>query len=112
MTVRVITGQGMDACPDGFLALYEHSDYNGPNGGGRILLTDESIPNLKTHDFNDVTSSVIKKMPGRWVTLWTATQYGGTSFPLQGDIIEYRTMTDFSKIDVKQNDTISSVQLN
>ncbi|MFE2165891.1 peptidase inhibitor family I36 protein [Streptomyces sp. NPDC059447] len=111
MTVRVITGQGVDACPDGFLALYEHSDYNLPNGGGRILLTDEAIPNLKAHDFNDQVSSVIKKIYNCSITLWTDTNYQGTTFPLQESISEYRTMTDFSKVDVKQNDTISSVQI-
>ncbi|MFJ2805926.1 peptidase inhibitor family I36 protein [Kitasatospora sp. NPDC087271] len=109
MTVREIRGHGVDACPDGFLALYEHSDFNGWSDG-RILLTDESIPNLKDHNFNDVTSSVVQKMPGNWIILWTDTRYGGTSFPLQSDTREYPNMIDFSKIDVRQNDTISSVQ--
>jgi hypothetical protein len=63
MTVKVIKGQGQDACPPGHWALYDEVNFNvGQEGWGRVLISDESVGNLKDHGFNDHASSVVNKM--------------------------------------------------
>ncbi|GGX88996.1 hypothetical protein [Streptomyces minutiscleroticus] len=68
MTVRMVTGEGADVCPEGSYALYEHALCNtdppgGPSGrpGGRVLIADEPIEDLAAYRFANAVSSVVNK---------------------------------------------------
>ncbi|MFE7114675.1 peptidase inhibitor family I36 protein [Streptomyces sp. NPDC057654] len=64
-TVQTFTGQGLDACPYGYLCLYENVNFNA-DAPGLILKTNEDIRDLATYGFDDKTSSVYNNTPWHW----------------------------------------------
>ena len=58
MTVKVIEGAGVTACPAGFSAPYEGVGYKrGRPGCRRVLIADEPVPDLKTYGFDATADS-------------------------------------------------------
>ncbi|MFG2892479.1 peptidase inhibitor family I36 protein [Streptomyces sp. NPDC048248] len=64
MTVKVIEGTGITACPAGFYALYEGAGYNEADPEcRRVLIADEPVPDLRTYDFDATADSLVNLSP-------------------------------------------------
>ncbi|MER7348229.1 RICIN domain-containing protein [Streptomyces aurantiacus] len=117
MTVRIIRGQGPDACPWGYWALYENKRYN-EDGPADILISDSSVWNLKDVGFNDRTSSYVNRTRYS-ITLYDDAGFEGRQFGVgSGDqyhhVIHERTIRPYfgSEEEVgDMNDAVSSVRL-
>lgn len=78
--------------------------YEKPGGAGREVTLTKSTPDLRVHDFDDITSS-IKVQSGTWI-LYESINYGGRSFTVTPGLYT----TDALKEEIGDNQ-ISSVKL-
>ncbi|MEV4502610.1 RICIN domain-containing protein [Streptomyces klenkii] len=77
MTVKIIKASGADACPEGWWALYDDTDFNTRGGGwGRVLIGDQSLPDLKPLGFSDRASSLVNRTGGYAVFYENAEESG------------------------------------
>lgn len=63
MTIKVIEGNGSEACPQGYYALYEHPNCNG-TAKGRVLIADQSMDDHHMGapvNFRDTTTCVVNR---------------------------------------------------
>lgn len=74
-TVDVVVGEGPAACESGTACLYQNYNLNG-TGPALVLRTDQNIPWLGDHGFNDITSSVCN-FDDRTVVLFEHANYEG-----------------------------------
>ncbi|WP_116215280.1 RICIN domain-containing protein [Streptomyces olivoreticuli] len=58
MTVKIFEGSGVEACPKGWYALYEHEDFN-TKERGRVLLSDQTLGDLGAFGFDGRVLSVV-----------------------------------------------------
>ncbi|MFG2911462.1 RICIN domain-containing protein [Kitasatospora sp. NPDC048298] len=117
MTVRIIRGKGVDACPQGYWALYDDVGFN-KNGPADILIGDASVTNLKDVGFNDRASSYVNRT-GHNIALYDDADYGGrrigVSFSAAEKLVVHeRTIRPYLFSDEEvgdMNDAVSSVQV-
>jgi hypothetical protein len=120
MVVRVLKAQGEEACPDGYWALYDDAQFNRTGGWGRVLISNQDVPDLKVFGFNDNASSVVNKA-GRNLELHEDTDYQGEWGLFGGkaaDLTQIRLkaedrpngMGGTYQADVSFNDAVSSVR--
>ncbi|MEV7601862.1 RICIN domain-containing protein [Kitasatospora sp. NPDC089797] len=117
MTVRIIRGQGVDACPQGYWALYDDVEFN-KKGPADILIGDASVSNLKEVGFNDRASSYVNRT-GQVVVLYDDAGYGGRRIgvlPGRAErlVVNERTVRPyiFSNEEVgDMNDAVSAVEV-
>lgn len=63
MTIKVIEGNGSEACPQGYYALYEHPNCNG-TAKGRVLIADQSMDDHHMGapvNFRDTATCVVNR---------------------------------------------------
>ncbi|MGV9316920.1 peptidase inhibitor family I36 protein [Streptomyces sp. NPDC003691] len=109
--VKEITGNGLSACPESSLCLYQDRDFN-EGGDARIWIVTGDVERLSKYDANDRTSSAYLNAPRGWTAkLYTDAEYEGESLTLTTQNIgpwtrlnERERLGDFS-------DAISSVRL-
>jgi hypothetical protein len=117
MTVRIIRGQGVDACPPGYWALYDNVAFN-QSGPADILIGDASAANLKDVGFNDRASSFVNRTD-HTIVLCDDADYGGRHIgvpPGRSEklIVHERTIRPYLFSDEEvgdMNDAVSSVQV-
>ncbi|WP_327350402.1 RICIN domain-containing protein [Streptomyces sp. NBC_01304] len=117
MTVRIIRGQGPDACPWGYWALYENKQYN-ESEPADILISDTSVWNLKDVGFNDRASSYVNRTRYT-ISLYDDAGYEGRergvgSGSQYHHVIHERTTRPYLFSDEEvgdMNDAVSSVRL-
>ncbi|MFE3591389.1 peptidase inhibitor family I36 protein [Streptomyces niveus] len=75
--VREIRGQGIDACPEESVCLYQDSDFNA-GGDARIWILKDDVPQLSKYGANDHASSAYVNFPNEVkVQLFQDTWYDG-----------------------------------
>ncbi|MER5619260.1 hypothetical protein [Streptomyces sp. NPDC002215] len=83
--VREIRGQGLDACPEQSLRLYQDTNFNA-GGDARIWIITDDVPKLSKYDANDRASSAYVHFRGHHtVVLWGDTWYSGRSWEIWSD---------------------------
>ncbi|MFB6875859.1 peptidase inhibitor family I36 protein [Streptomyces sp. NPDC056323] len=103
--VREIVGQGLDACPEQSLCLYQDTNFNEGKDARIWILTDD-VPQLSKYDANDRASSVYVHFRGRHsVVLWTDSWYSGLSWELRSNGVHHGKYSDLDDY----NDEVSSV---
>ncbi|ARF82480.1 peptidase inhibitor family I36 protein [Kitasatospora aureofaciens] len=100
MGVHIEQGAGKEACRPECLGLYDNYGFN-TRDMGKVLSTDEDIPDLRDYDFNDAASSFYNNTE-RVVTVYKDVKYGGESLEIQPREAE--------DVPAGWNDTISSVR--
>ncbi|MFE1774733.1 RICIN domain-containing protein [Streptomyces sp. NPDC059008] len=58
MTVKIFEGSGVEACPKGWYAVYEHEDFNAKERG-RVLLSDQTLGDVRAFGFEGRVLSVV-----------------------------------------------------
>lgn len=58
MTVKIFEGSGVEVCPKGWYALYEHEDFN-TKERGRVLLSDQTLGEVSAFGFDGRVLSVV-----------------------------------------------------
>lgn len=117
MTVRIIRGQGVDACPVGYWALYDNVAYN-KGGPADILIGDASAPNLKDVGFNDRASSYVNRT-NYSIAMYEEAGYGGRKVATGPGqyrelVVHERTTRPYPFSDEEvgdMNDAVSSVRV-
>ncbi|MER5618925.1 peptidase inhibitor family I36 protein [Streptomyces sp. NPDC002215] len=104
--VREIRGQGLDACPEQSVCLYQDTNFNEGKDARIWILTDD-VPQLSKYDANDRASSVYVHFRGRHeAILWTDTWYSGDySWHLWSDGEQHGKYSSLDEF----NDEVSSV---
>ncbi|MFJ4191089.1 RICIN domain-containing protein [Kitasatospora sp. NPDC089509] len=117
MTVRIIRGQGVDACPPGHWALYDDVEFN-RKGPADILIGDASAGNLGEVGFDGRASSYVNRT-GRTISLYDDAGYGGRRIDVlpgraERLVVDQRTVRPYvySNEEVgDMNDAVSSVEV-
>ncbi|MFB7629589.1 RICIN domain-containing protein [Streptomyces sp. NPDC056149] len=58
MTVKIFEGSGVEVCPKGWYAVYEHEDFNAKERG-RVLLADQTLGDVRAFGFDGRVLSVV-----------------------------------------------------
>ncbi|MEU0630751.1 peptidase inhibitor family I36 protein [Streptomyces sp. NPDC005989] len=104
--VREIRGQGLEACPEQSLCLYQDTNFNA-GGDARIWIITDDVPQLSKYDANDRASSAyVHYRNHHTVVLWTDSWYtGDRSWHMSSDGDKHGK---YSTLD-EYNDDVSSV---